>query len=504
MNTNTPINNDKIFFRRFLIAIGYWYLFLFLLICTGILQAEDNEKSDKTSNDKTLRNTNVNELEVGEFSDAILNAAVEPVLRLTIYGYGIPPKDIPFTGFCIHPSGFFVISPLSFPYKTLKVLESHFGERVLMGVSHIPQLNLVIVKASPSEPIPYVKFENSLPLNLASRLFSVSNLFNAKIICRGYPVDMRHSHYTEMFETNEALLLNIPTDTGALGSPVFNQRGKVIGIISSFVKGEHLLCPIAIPSKEFLTVSKKLANTVTLYGFKLDMETQEVDGKDELIVSAIGEHSELAKFDIKTSDKITKLGEWEIKCETDFWLSQLAWCMENYNEPVPITLTRKDIETPFTVKIPWTEEKLQGEPNPPENLKRGLQITVVKKDTEDILLSGRTESLAGPGMTPNTKCELTGFLKIFREGTYAFHLGVPGTGILKIGEQFVVEKDKKHPKMRVTGRGFFTQGLYRFSLMLDINETVTEPFIMVETPLDFIESNLPSPLSDDWIFCEDK
>jgi hypothetical protein len=180
--------------------------------------------------------------------------------------------------------------------------------------------------------------------------------------------------------------------------------------------------------------------------------------------------------------------------------------MEHYNTPVPITLSRKDndVETLKILELPWTEEKLHGENNPPENLKRGLQVTVTKKDTEDVLFSGRTESLTGPGMTPNTKCELTGFLKIYREGTYAFHLGVPGTGVLKIGDQFIIEKDKKHPKMRIAGRGFFTQRLYRFSLTLDINETVTEPFVMVETPLDFIESNNPSPLSEDWIFCEDK
>jgi hypothetical protein len=242
---NNTIFTTKIFLGRFPIVIGSWYIFVFFLIFTSILQAEDNKKSDKT-----LRNTIVNELKTCEFSETVLNATVESVLRLTIYEYGIPPKDVPFTGFCIHPSGIFVISPLFFPYKTLKFMES---QRVLMGVSRISQLNLVIVKASSSKPFPYVKFENSLPLNLASRLFSVSNLFNAKTICRGYPVDMRHSHYAETFETSEALLLNIQVDTGALGSPVFNQRGKVIGIINSFVKGEHLLCPIAISSKEFLT-----------------------------------------------------------------------------------------------------------------------------------------------------------------------------------------------------------------------------------------------------------
>jgi hypothetical protein len=467
-----------------------------------------SEEAAQTENIVASQNNVSNQLNVPEFSDDILNAVLKTVECLTIHkrANDTPSKDYPFIGFCIHPSGFLVISPYYFPYKEWKLTEPPFDGTIIRGVSRIPQLNFVIVKVCPSKPIPYVKFESSLPLTLASRLFSVSNLFNNRVICRGYPVEIRHSHYAEIFETNEALLLNIPVDTGAIGSPVFNQQGKVVGIISSLLKGEHLLLPIAIPSEEFLTVSKKLANTVTLYGFKLDMETQEVDGKEELIVSTIDEHSELAKFDIKAGDKITKLGEWEIKGDTDFWLSQMAWCMEHYNEPVPITFTRKDndIETQKTVELPWTEEKLQGENNPPENLKRGLQITVIKKETEDVLFSGRTESLTGPGIVSGTKCELTGFLKIFREGTYAFYLGVPGTGTLKIGEQFVIEKDKKHPKMRIAGRGFFTQGLYRFSLTLDINETVTEPFVMVETPLDFIESNNPSPLSEDWIFCEDK
>jgi hypothetical protein len=439
---------------------------------------------------------------VQDFSEPALNSALNTVVCIILHDNRYS-KNYPYTAFLIHPSGFLIMTPHDFPYKTMKITQPPFDGKVLNSVSRIPQLNLVIVKANPSKPVSYVNFENSSSLNVASRLFSVSHLFNIALIRRGYFVS-RQPDLNQTIETNNSLTLDIQLENGAQGSPVFNQHGRVIGIINSFRIDGRLTLPVAIPTEEFLPVFQKIANTVTLYGIKLDMETQEVDGKDELIVSAIGKQSVLTQFDIKAGDKITKLGEWKIKCETDFWLSQLAWCMEHYNTPVPITLTRKDIETPLTVKIPWTEEKLQGESNPPENLKRGLQITVVKKDTEDILFSGRTESLTGPGITPNTKCELTGFLKIFREGTYAFHLGVPGTGTLKIGEQFVVEKDKKHPKMRVTGRGFFTQGLYRFSLTLNIHETVIEPFVMVETPLDFIESNLPSPLSDDWIFCEDK
>jgi S1-C subfamily serine protease len=438
-----------------------------------------------------------------DFTEAVMDAAFKAAGVMSFQD-DVTKKNFHATAFYIHPSGFLVAVPHTLPFKKVRLTESPLGEYACQSVSRISQYGITMMKIGAREPIPSVRFGNSTLLNRTSRVFSVSNLHGMGLYLRRGFFDCRQPTRTEVTEIEKALTLDILVDEGACGSAVFNQEGKVIGIIGSIINVGKLPLAIAIPTEEFLPTFKKIANTVTLYGIKLDMETQEDDGKDELIVSAIGEHSALTKFDIKVGDKITKLGEWEIKCETDFWLSQLAWCMENYNEPVPITLTRKDIETPLTVKIPWTEEKLQGESNPPENLKRGLQITVVKKDTEDILFSGRTESLAGPGMTPNTKCELTGFLKIFREGTYAFHLGVPGTGTLKIGEQFVVEKDKKHPKMRVTGRGFFTQGLYRFSLTLDINETVTEPFVMVETPLDFIESNLPSPLSDDWIFCEDK
>jgi S1-C subfamily serine protease len=437
-----------------------------------------------------------------DFTEAVMDTAFKAT-GIMSFQDDATKKNFHATAFYIHPSGFLVAVPHTLPFKKMRLTESPLGEYACQPVSRISQYGITMMKIGAREPTPSVRFGNSTLLNRTSRVFSVSNLYGMGLYLRRGFFDCRQPTRTEVTEIEKALTLDILVDEGAYGSAVFNQEGKVIGIIGSIINVGKLPLAIAIPTEEFLPTFKKIANTVTLYGIKLDMETQEVDGKDELIVSTIGEHSALTKFDIKVGDKITKLGEWEIKCDTDFGLSQLAWCMEHYNTPVPITLTRKDIEIPFTVKIPWTEEKLQGEPNPPENLKRGLQITVVKKDTEDILFSGRTESLAGPGMTPNTKCELTGFLKIFREGTYAFHLGVPGTGTLKIGEQFVIEKDKKHPKMRVTGRGFFTQGLYRFSLILDINETVTEPFIMVETPLDFIESNLPSPLSDDWIFCQD-
>jgi S1-C subfamily serine protease len=440
---------------------------------------------------------------VPEFSDSVLDTAFQITKKITVMDND-SKKQFHVTIFFIHPSGFVIVSPHNFPIKVVRITEPPFTGTSGHVVSRLAQHGFMLVKFDLLEQIPLVPFGSSMLLKPNSCVFSISNLYgNGLYLRQGFrgcrqPISLDH------INVDNALVLDILVDDGAIGSPVLDQQGKIIAVIVEFISNTRLPLAMAIPTEEFLPVFKKTANTVTLYGIKLDMETQEVVDKDELIVSSIDEHSELAKLDVKVGDKITKLGEWEIKCDTDFWLSQLAWCMEHYNEPVPITFTRQDIETPFTVKVPWTEEKLQGESNPPENLKRGCYITVTKKDTEDILFSGRTESLTVPGMTPNTKCELTGFLKIYREGTYAFHLGVPGTGTLKIGEQFVIEKDKKHPKMRVTGRGFFTQGLYRFSLTLDINETVTEPFIMVETPLDFIESNLPSPLSDDWIFCEDK
>jgi hypothetical protein len=472
-------------------------LLLCLLLCPKMIFSEEAVTAKETVVQQDIA-TQIDQRNLPDFTEAVIDTAFKVTGKLDIHDHSTQKNDH-LTFFSIHPSGFSVAMPHTAPFKMLRFTEPPFDGRACRVVSRISQHGITILKSGVLKPIPSVRFESSASLNRTSRIFSVSNLYGVDLFLRRGFFDGRIQNQYE-----HTLKLDLLVDDGAYGSAVFNQQGKVIGIIHSIVNVGKLPLVAAVPTEEFLPTCKNIANTATLYGFKLDMETQEVDGKEELIVSAIGEHSELTKFDIKAGDKITKLDEWEIKCETDFWLSQIAWCMENYNEPVSITLTRKDIETPFTVKIPWTEEKLQGEPNPLENLKRGLQITVVKKDTEDILFSGRTESLTGPGMTPNTKCELTGFLKIFREGTYAFHLGVPGTGTLKIGEQFVVEKDKKHPKMRVTGRGFFTQGLYRFSLMLDINETVTEPFIMVETPLDFIESNLPSPLSDDWIFCEDK
>jgi hypothetical protein len=434
-----------------------------------------------------------------------MNTAFEATGKINFYDHSTK-QNYHSTNFFIHPSGFSVTVPHTAPFKIIRFTEPPFDGRACQVISRISQCGMTILKAGALEPIPSVRFESSASLNRTSRIFSVSNLYGIGVYLRRGFFDGRLLNQNDINITENVLKLDLLVDDGAYGSAVFNQNGKVVGIICSIVNVGKLPLVEAMPTEEFLPVFKKIANTVTLYGFKLDMETREIENTEELIVSAIGEHSELAKFDIKAGDKITKLGEWEIKGDTDFWLSQLAWCMEHYNTPVPITLSRKDndVETQKILELPWTDEKLHGEKNPPENLKRGLQITVIKKETEDVLFSGRTESLTGPGIVSDTKCEWTGFLKIYREGTYAFHLGVPGTGVLKIGDQFIIEKDKKHPKMRIAGRGFFTQGLYRFSLALDINETVTEPFVMVETPLDFIESNNPSPLSEDWIFCEDK
>ena len=441
-----------------------------------------------------------------DFPKSILERSIQATCRVDWKRGGTPSEKPELrTAFFIHPSGLVLGAPDGILMREAEFHDSNDKPFQCGVVSRVSQLGMMMMKARLPEPVVPVTVESSASLDISSSVYSVSSLFGKCLVIRRGFFLVRLPVQHESVETTNSLFLDLPLESENLGSPIFNTHGKIIGAVLGIRPEGQVPMGFAIPTEVFLPEIKKVANTATLFGRVLDLAVRDND-RGELIICGPIKDSAAEKYGLKVGDRLTAIGPWTVNNETDFWLSTLAWCLENDNKAVPLTIQSSGTADTRIVELPWIEQKLQPDRSFSEDLKPGCRTVVTDKWNPAVRISsGWSEVLTCPGFSPNTKCELSGFIQIPREGSYAFYVTVPGTAKLKIGRDFVIEKNHSHPKMVVAGRGFFSQGLYRFSLEVNADEAITtRSMIGVETPADFLESKLPSPLPQEWIWCEEK
>ncbi len=164
-------------------------------------------------------------------------------------------KSISFgSGMIIHPRGY--ILTCHHVVNELSAVRVKWGShqdlyRGTLVAGH-PEKDIAVIKINPSRKLPAVRFASSQSASVGERVFAIGNPFGFEhtltmgvISGKGRTIATKDHSYDEVLQTDAAL------NPGNSGGPLFNARGRVIGMNAVIIQSYQNV-GFAIPSQVFL------------------------------------------------------------------------------------------------------------------------------------------------------------------------------------------------------------------------------------------------------------
>lgn len=401
------------------------------------------------------------------------------------------------TGFLIHPSGLLLTTNHGIKSaKKIKAIRDDGFSFPCDLIVRVPQCDISILKSKEPLNLTYAALKSSENLKKNEQLFSPSNLrgFNLYLL-RGY-FSKREPNRTEELYVKNALILDMPCESGASGAPVFDRNAEVISMIYGSFSGR---IPMAstIPVEEFLPEIKRFFDFSALSGVEPEFELERNEN-GEFLVKHVDPNSGTAENGLNPGDRVLRIGPWNLETENDPWISLLVYSLEHREDDIRLTLLKKNekgSEAEEIINVPWKKSVFEPDFPNPDKFKEGCRIEVFSGKDEQPKISAWTKNPNMLRLSRNDKITIKGYIHLPKTGRYMFSMKFPGTGVLSVGEKYTLEKNNDHAGMSTARAGFFEAGVHRFEWNFNLNANTDGPFLQVSNPQG---ETLPDP----W-FCDD-
>lgn len=163
------------------------------------------------------------------------------------------------SGMVIHPNGY--ILTCYHVVKEMQAIRIRLGEnkRVFQGklIDAEPNKDLAIIKLSTQKKLPIVQFARSSKTPIGAAVFAIGNPFGFEYtLTKGVLSGKNRNLYTEDNQYKEVLQTDAALNPGNSGGPLFNRKGKVIGM-NAIIIPSYQNMGFAIPMETFLPLLKR-------------------------------------------------------------------------------------------------------------------------------------------------------------------------------------------------------------------------------------------------------
>lgn len=163
------------------------------------------------------------------------------------------------SGMIIHPDGY--ILTCHHVVKDMSTIRLKLGKNksVYQGkvIGAEPSKDLAIVKISPNRKLPTVQFALSSRTPIGEAVFAIGNPFGFDYtLTRGVLSGKNRTLFTENNEYKHVLQTDAALNPGNSGGPLFNSKGKVIGM-NAIIIPSYQNMGFAIPVEDFLPLIKR-------------------------------------------------------------------------------------------------------------------------------------------------------------------------------------------------------------------------------------------------------
>jgi len=414
------------------------------------------------------------------------------------------------TAFAIHPKGIFVTAAhvvRAHQKGRLEDIQGRVFPFQVLGID--PATDIAFLRTETSETFRPVPIRFGYRPSWNEPVFSIQYLATdnrGRFVNRGFIVGQGSVHGPGYAFSN-IIYSDMQADGGGSGAAVFNAKGECIGIVVGGTGGNagarytHVVQADHIVAAFLRTM---MLRQVRGLGTGISLTRNDDLG---LLIEGIDDSSAAQKAGIERGDRILSIDGFPIKNNLDLWLANLVWGLDNHGTPMPIELKKGNDQSVKTVLLLHERDVFQPISIEPENLHPGCLVVCYSEHPEshnaEVLFNGRMQSLDAMPFPASSFVEISGYLRIPREGCYTFRLSLPGKGALIIGERVFADKPNDHARMCGISRGYFEQGLYSYRILLAPAETVDQPVLTYQF-FDNGEFSPFRPIPKDWLFYEER
>jgi serine protease Do len=236
------------------------------------------------------------------------------------------------TGFIMSPDGYIITNNhiieeaqeifVNFQDSDEKLIAKIIGTDEVMDIA--------LLKVNSKRNLSSVEFEELNNQNIGDRIIIAGNPYNLGLsISTGIISALKRDIKINSFDS--FIQVDASINKGSSGGPIFNDKGKVIGLtsVAYYLNEKSVGIGFAIPTNSFLPI----VNELKMYGnvkrgwigietkdVKRDvLDTLNIPNKNGIIVSSIKKNSPAEKAGILISDIIVSYGKNKIKNSKDFF-----------------------------------------------------------------------------------------------------------------------------------------------------------------------------------------
>lgn len=163
------------------------------------------------------------------------------------------------SGMIIHPNGF--ILTCYHVVKEMDTIRIRAGNEkgILQGklIHAVPNKDLAVIKITTKQRLPIVQFARSANTPIGESVFAIGNPLGFDYtLTQGILSGKKRTLSTEDNQYKQVLQTDAALNPGNSGGPLFNSRGKVIGMNAVIIPSYQNM-GFAIPMEEFLPILKR-------------------------------------------------------------------------------------------------------------------------------------------------------------------------------------------------------------------------------------------------------
>lgn len=325
-------------------------------------------------------------------------------------------------------------------------------------VGRIPEKDLCLLRAKPPKAVKPLRLGRSNDLVTGEPILCAGNpggrgiVYSSGIISSpNFMLTAPNAlvvHYLRHDVRDRFIQFDAASNQGNSGGPLINALGEQIGVVSNKSPGEENI-NFAIP------IDRVRQNLIELFspeirkafetGLLIDPLSREVK------VIEVEENGPAAKAGIKNGEHVLAINGKPLQGPID-WMARLL--EQEVGDELKLTIGRAKEKREVKLKLaPYEEPETVELKNPTPGLRfkvcLGSFVKTPDMAKQKVVKEGIARALDIVGMsdpkTDDFAISLEGFLKIPEDGTYRLIINSDDGGILRIGDQLVIDNDGLHP-----------------------------------------------------------
>ena len=325
-------------------------------------------------------------------------------------------------------------------------------------VGRIPEKDLCLLRAKPPTAVKPLRLGRSNDLVTGEPILCAGNpggrgiVYSSGIISSpNFMLTAPNAlvvHYLRHDVRDRFIQFDAASNQGNSGGPLINALGEQIGVVSNKSPGEENI-NFAIP------IDRVRQNLIELFspeirkafetGLLIDPLSREVK------VIEVEENGPAAKAGIKNGEHVLAINGKPLQGPID-WMARLL--EQEVGDELKLTIGRAKEKREVKLKLaPYEEPETVELKNPTPGLRfkvcLGSFVKTPDMAKQKVVKEGIARALDIVGMsdpkTDDFAISLEGFLKIPEDGTYRLIINSDDGGILRIGDQLVIDNDGLHP-----------------------------------------------------------